>query len=71
MLRPEKLYSFVDVRLISAAASVLLISLEPWAVTRKAIHYCGSDTHLCCRLWASDVHGAKGCYEMSFTVLWM
>ena len=44
MQRPEKLYSIVDVRLMCAAAGSLLMSLEPWAVTRKAINYFRSDT---------------------------
>ena len=45
MQRPEKLYSIVDVRLMCAAAGLLLMSLEPWAVTRKSINYFRSDTH--------------------------
>jgi len=56
--RPEKLYIIVDVTLTCAAAGVLLMSVEPWAATRKAIHYCGCDTHVCFRWCAADVHVA-------------
>jgi len=57
------LYTIVEVTLICAAAGVLLMSVEPWAATRIAIYYCGSDTHLCCRWSAADIHGATGYYE--------
>jgi len=56
----EKLYTIVDVTLMCVAAGVLLMSMEPWAATRKAIHYCGCDTHVCCRWCAAAVRGAMG-----------
>ena len=49
MLRPEMLYIIVDMKLMSAAAGVLLMSVEPWAAKRKDIHYSGCDTHVCFR----------------------
>ena len=61
----EKLYRTVNVRLMCAAAGLLLMSLEPWAATRKAINYCGCVTHVCCRRCAADVHGDMSCYEKS------
>ena len=71
VLWPEKLYSIVDVTLMCAAAGVLLMSLEPWAVTRKAFLYCGCDTHVRCRRYASDVLGALGCYHKRSTLFGM
>ena len=68
-MRPEKLYIIVDVTRICAAASVLLMSKEPWAATRKAIHYCGCDTHVRYRWCAADVNGAMGCDQKSYTLL--
>jgi len=66
----EKLNIILDVTRMCAAAGVLLMSMEPWAATRKAIHYCRCDTHVCCRWCAADVRGAMGCYEKSYILLW-
>jgi hypothetical protein len=59
-MRPEKLYIIVGVILMCAAAGMLLVSMEPCAAPRKAIHYCGCDTHVCCRWCSVDVRGAMG-----------
>jgi len=67
----RNIYFIVDVTLKSAAADVLLMSMELFSATRKAINYCGCDTHVFCRRSAANVHGAMGCYEKSYTLLWM
>jgi len=67
----RNIYFIVDVTLKSAAVGVLLMSMEPFSATRKAINYCGSDTHLCCRWCAAYVHRAMGCDQKSFTLFRM
>jgi len=56
---------------LCAAVGELLMSMESWAATRKALYSCGRDTHVCCRWCAADIHGAMGCYEKSYILLWM